>query len=250
MLTAPCCVDAAECATDNKPAERAPGQHGLAKLTAADSPLTAGAKIAFFGDSITMQGGYIDRIEKALAENERTKSLGVKFLRHGLNGGRVPTVLAGESPWDKLGASMQQLIAQEKPTVLVIYLGINDVWHGEKGTSKADYEAGLKQMVALGKQAGATVILCTPSVIGEETGDKNPFGKQLDEYSEIVRQVAKDQKLTLCDVRKAFVERLTEVNSQNKHEGNLTYDGVHMNDAGNELLADEVPAAICRAIKK
>lgn len=40
---------------------------GLAKLTARDTPLRPGEKIAFFGDSVTMQGGYLRMIGAASA---------------------------------------------------------------------------------------------------------------------------------------------------------------------------------------
>ena len=40
---------------------------------------------------------------------------------------------------------MQELIDKEQPTAIVIYLGINDVWHGPKGTTKPDFEAGLQE---------------------------------------------------------------------------------------------------------
>jgi lysophospholipase L1-like esterase len=234
------------CASEGKPAV----QSGLARLTGADTPLKTGTKIAFYGDSITMQGGFITQIEKALAGSERTKKLGVKMFRHGLNGGRVPTVLEGQSPWGKLGGTMQELIDRDRASVIVIYLGVNDVWHGEKGTTRADYEAGLKKMVAMCNKAGTTVVLCTPSVIGEEVNGKNDLNRKLGEYADVVRKVARAEKVTLCDVHEAFVERLAKVNKGNKHAGNLTYDGVHMNQAGNDLLADQVADAIGRALGK
>ncbi len=67
-------------------------ESGLASLTGKNTPLKPGTSIAFFGDSITMQGGYIQTMQKALATSPQTKDLKVKLLQHGLNGGRVPTV--------------------------------------------------------------------------------------------------------------------------------------------------------------
>ena len=45
---------------------------GLQKLTAEDTPLLPGEKIAFFGDSITMQGGFIQLTDKAIKESANT----------------------------------------------------------------------------------------------------------------------------------------------------------------------------------
>ncbi|MCY2929907.1 MAG: GDSL-type esterase/lipase family protein, partial [Planctomycetota bacterium] len=176
---------------------------GLVKLTAKTTPLAQGEKIAFFGDSVTMQGGYIDMIATALKDSPATSGLGVELLRHGLDGGRVPTVLEGKSPWGNLGATMESLIETEKPTVVVVFLGINDVWHGEKGTTKPDFEAGLKTMIELIRKNGAIPVLCTPTVIGEEMTAKNVLTAKLGEYGEVTRKLAKDGKITLVDLHKA-----------------------------------------------
>ena len=56
------------------------------------------------------------------------------------------------------------------PTVVVIYIGINDVVvlgdSQSVGTTKEDFELGLKDIIVSIQNAGARVILCTPSVIG------------------------------------------------------------------------------------
>ena len=221
---------------------------GLTQLTAADTPLCKGDTIAFFGDSVTMQGGFIKHIDDALKQSGHTKDLGIKIFKHGLNGGRVPTVLEGKSPWGDLGDTMASLLEKEHPTVVVIYLGINDVWHGEKGTTKPDFEAGLKEMTAMSNKVGAAIVLCTPTIIGEETQD-NKLNDKLGEYSDIVRKIAADEKLTLCDLHEAFLDELKRVNPENRHKGNLTYDGVHMNENGNSLLTDQISLSIAKTVK-
>jgi len=77
------------------------------------------------------------------------------------------------------------------------------------------------------------VIVCTPSVIGEKHDGSNKLDRKLDEYSEISRKVAKETKSQLCDLRKAFLEKLKTDNKDNKGQDILTGDGVHLNDAGN-----------------
>ncbi len=65
-----------------------------------------------------------------------------------------------------------QDVLSHYPKIIVIYIGINDVWHGELnpalGTSKIDYKAGLRQIVRQRQEAGARVILCTRSVVGRD----------------------------------------------------------------------------------
>ena len=86
-------------------------------------------------------------------------------------------------------------VLAKKPTLVVIYIGINDVWHGErdpsKGTPKDKYEAGLKEIIGKIHAAGARVVLCTPSVIGEKKHGTNSLDAKLDEYAAISRKVAK-----------------------------------------------------------
>ncbi|MEI7837648.1 MAG: GDSL-type esterase/lipase family protein [Planctomycetota bacterium] len=223
---------------------------GLVKLTAKTTPLLKGDKIAFFGDSVTMQGGYIDMIAAALKESPATSGLGVELIKHGLDGGRVPTVLEGNGPFGNLGGTMEVLLEREKPTVVVVFLGINDVWHGEKGTTKPDFEAGLKTMIELIRKNGGIPVLCTPTVIGEEMTDENVLTAKLGEYGEITRKLAKDGKIALVDLHKAFVDTLKRLNQGNKHSGVLTYDGVHMAEAGNAIIADQMSGGLVEALNK
>ena len=223
---------------------------GLVKLTAKGTPLLQGDKIAFFGDSVTMLGGYIDMMSTALKESDHTSGLDVKLIKHGLDGGRVPTVLKGKGPFGNLGGTMASLLKREKPTVVVVFLGINDVWHGEKGTTKPDFEAGLKTMIELIRKNGGIPVLCTPTVINEEMTDKNVLTAKLGEYSEITRKLATDGKITLVDLHNVFVNTLKKVNGANKRFGNLTYDGVHMNEAGNALIADQISMGLVDALSR
>ena len=215
-----------------------------ATAPAADDPpaLKKGEKIVFLGDSITAGGvsskGYDTLVKHALAE--RRKELGVEVIGAGISGNKVPD----------LQKRLEKDVLAKKPTVVVIYIGINDVWHGEKdpakGTPKDKYEAGLKEIVGKIKDGGARVVLCTPTVIGEKKGGANKLDKQLDEYAEISRKVAKDTGAQLCDLRKAFVDHLAKNNPDDKERGVLTTDRVHLNEAGNKLVAETILAAIDR----
>jgi|GEM_PF-1187263 len=230
-------------------------ESGLDELTGASSPLKAGQKIAIYGDSITMQGGYVTMMQKALDAGEKTKPLKVKLLKHGLNGGRVPTVMAGKCPWGKLGGAMSELLEKEKADVVVIFLGINDVWHGKKGTSPEDFKSGLKKMVKMARDSGGRVVLATPTLIGEKPKGGNPLDKQLDQYAQIIRDLAAVEKCTLVDLRKAFTRYVDKHNTKKDAKGRfprskiLTYDGVHMLPAGNKLIAQCVSRGIVESLK-
>ena len=209
--------------------------------SAADAPavkLKKGDKIVFLGDSITQGGegksGYITVFRKALEDHH--KDLGIEVVNAGISGNRVPD----------LQKRLQKDVLDKKPTIVVIYIGINDVWHGEKdaakGTSPEKFEEGLKEVIKKITDAGARVVLCTPSVIGEKADGGNPLDKKLDEYADISRKVAKELKLPVCDLRKAFLAHLKDHNTFNKEKGVLTTDGVHLNAAGNRFVAEQVLA--------
>ena len=213
----------------------------LASLRADDAPpLKKGETIVFLGDSITQGGvgpkGYVTVIKTALAEKH--KDLGIAVIGAGIGGNKVPD----------LQKRLTKDVLDKKPTLVVIYIGINDVWHGEKdpkkGTSPENFEAGLTDIVGKIKEKGARVVLCTPSVIGEKKSGGNSLDTKLDEYSEIGRKVAKKQSLQLCDLRKAFVEHLAKSNPDDKDRGILTGDRVHLNEAGNEFVARTILATI------
>jgi lysophospholipase L1-like esterase len=210
------------------------------RAATAQESLKNGDRIVFLGDSITQAGagpkGYVTLVRKAIAEKH--PDLEFEVIGAGISGNKVPD----------LQRRIEKDVIARKPTLVVIYIGINDVWHGEKdpskGTSKEAFEAGLKEVIGKCTAAGARVILCTPSVIGEKKDGGNPLDKQLDEYSEISRGLARELKLTLCDLRKAFVAHLNAQNEDNAERGLLTSDRVHLNDAGNAFVAEQVLKAL------
>ncbi len=176
-----------------------------ASVQGASPPLKNGDRIVFLGDSITQAGagptGFITLVRKAL---EKNASLDVKVFGAGIGGHKVPD----------LEARLERDVLSKKPTIVVIYIGINDVWHSlrGRGTSKTDYEQGLRRLVAKINSAGARVILCTPSTIGEKHDLSNPLDNMLEEYSAISRNVASDTKSQMLDLRQDFLAYLKEHN--------------------------------------
>lgn len=209
---------------------------GLLALPLMGGPLQKGDRIVFAGDSITEDGaaetGFQTVLKAWLKGNPNSPA--VHLVNAGLSGDRVTDV---QQRFDR------DVLAQ-KPTVVVLGIGINDVWRGKDGTPKDRYEAGLRELVGRSRKAGARVILCTPSTIGERKNGGNEFDKTLDEYAAICRTVAKDTAASLCDWRRAFVEHLRDHNKHNEADNVLTRDGVHLNEAGNRLVAEQLARAL------
>jgi lysophospholipase L1-like esterase len=204
-------------------------------VRAADpTPLKDGDRIVFLGDSITAGGagpkGYISMIRADLEKKYADKK--IECIGAGISGNKVPN----------LQARVEKDVVAKKPTIVVIYIGINDVWHGEndpkRGTEPDAFTAGLKEVIGKIKAGGARVILCTPTVIGEKKAGANKLDAKLDQYSDLSRGLAKELDLQLIDLRKAFVDHLAANNPEDKEKGILTPDRVHLNEAGNRLVAD------------
>ncbi|MCX5682895.1 MAG: GDSL-type esterase/lipase family protein, partial [Planctomycetota bacterium] len=166
------------------------------------------------------------------------KDLGVETVGAGISGNKVAD----------LQKRLEKDVLDKKPTIVFIYIGINDVWHWKKqadgtmtgGTTKEKFEAGLKEIIGKIKAAGARVILCTPSTIGEKNDGTNERDAMLEEYSTISRGVAKDCGVELLDLRKVFIEYEKANNKDNQPKGILTGDGVHLNKQGNVFVAEQM----------
>lgn len=201
-------------------------------------PPARGERIVFLGDSITQggdrPGGYVTLVREAVAT--ALPDQGVEVIGAGISGNKVPD----------LEKRLDRDVLARKPTTVVVYIGINDVWHSQRGqgTPKDAFEKGLRSLVERIRGGGARVILCTPSVIGEKPAGENPLDQMLDEYSAVTRDVAADLKTGLLDLRKAFVAHVATANAAKAERGTLTTDGVHLNAAGNRFVADRMLEAL------
>jgi lysophospholipase L1-like esterase len=210
--------------------------NGIAVGAENEPALKPHERIVFLGDSITQAGaspgGYVTLVAEALATKQKLKDLKIEVVGAGVSGNRVPD----------LEARLERDVLAKKPTLVVIYIGINDVWHSlnGRGTPKDEYEQGLRRIVKKIQDSGARVVLCTPSVVGERSDGSNQLDHMLDEYAEISRKVAQSTKSRLLDLRRQFIGHLKKNNPKNDDKNFLTTDGVHLNAAGNRFVADRV----------
>ncbi len=237
---------------------------GLANLSGKNTPLKKDMKIAFFGDSLTWQNGYIGAMDAAFKAGEGTKNLGVKFINHGVNGGGVLTLRDGDdTPAAKTSHAggtkprpFVEYLAEDKPEVAVIFIGINDIWWRKTGA--ADFEKALGDMVVSAKANKTVPVLATLAVLGDDPSVANVNNAKCDEYAEITRKVAAAKGATLVDLRKACFAYLQNYNCELRLNGSirfapagiLTGDGVHANGIGCALIAEKISQGIIEALKK
>jgi isoamyl acetate esterase len=192
-------------------------------------------KIIFFGDSITeaavKPGGYIVKIGELAAAEKVVENF--EFVGAGISGNKVYDLYL------RLDAD----VLSQKPDVVIIYIGVNDVWHKRSygtGTDADRFEKFYSAVINKLLQNNIKVVLCTPAVIGEKIDFSNELDGDLNNYSNIVRSLAKNHKLPLVDLRQAFLDYNLKNNKANKDAGILTSDRVHLNAAGNELVATQM----------
>lgn len=198
-------------------------------------------KVIFFGDSITelgvKPGGYVTRVDSMCKLEGKAGQF--DFSGSGISGNKV---------YD-LYLRLEDDVLSKNPDVVVIYVGVNDVWHKTllgTGTDTDKFEKFYYAILKKLKDKNIKAILCTPAVVGEKTDFSNPLDGDLNRYSNIIRDIAKKSSLPLIDLRKKFLDYLKDNNPNNEEKNILTYDRVHMNPKGNQFLAD----AMWKAIKE
>ena len=192
-------------------------------------------KIVFFGDSITelgvKKGGYIDLLNNRIANNGQTNRY--ELLGAGIGGNKI---------YD-LYLRLEKDLLNKNPNVVVIWIGVNDVWHKSTKGTGTDYDKfGLfyDALVQKIQDKGAKVILVTPAVIGERYDHSNTQDGDLNLYANWIRKYAAQKNIALVDCRKLFLDYSAKNNPKQVDTDILTYDRVHLNDAGNQLVADAI----------
>jgi len=192
-------------------------------------------RVVFFGDSITQAGaqpgGYIIRMDSAL----KGKGLSSQYELMGAG-------IGGNKVYD-LYLRMDEDVLAKNPDVVVIWVGVNDVWHKASsgtGTDPDKFEKFYAAIINKLLDRHIRVILCTPAVIGEKADFTNQQDGDLNAYSQIIRNLAQKYRCGLVDLREIFHNYELKNNPGNVEKGILTRDRVHLTDAGNQLVADKM----------
>ena len=196
-------------------------------------------RVVFFGDSITeagvKPGGFIDRMNEAL----KSKALADQYELTGAG-------IGGNKIYD-LYLRMEDDVLAKEPDMVVIWIGVNDVWHKQltgTGTDPDKFQKFYAAVIGKLQAKKIRVILCTPAVIGEKIDFTNQQDGDLNKYTQFIRDLAKKYNCGLVDFRDLFHRYAMQHNPENKESGILTTDRVHLNEYGNQLVADKLLAAI------
>jgi lysophospholipase L1-like esterase len=196
-------------------------------------------KVVFFGDSITQagvdSGGYITVLRQLLEKKGLKDSY--ELVGSGIGGNKV---------YD-LYLRMEEDVLAKNPDIVIIWVGVNDVWHKRTfgtGTDADKFEKFYHAIIKKLTDRNIKVMICTPTTIGEKTDFSNQLDGDLNQYSTIIRQIGAADKVPVIDLRKAFLDYNLTNNKENKDRDVLTSDGVHLNARGNQFVADKMYEAL------
>jgi lysophospholipase L1-like esterase len=192
-------------------------------------------RIVFFGDSITQAGvgpnGYITKLQKMLQDKGTASQY--ELIGAGIGGNKV---------YD-LYLRMDDDVLAKNPDIVVVWIGVNDVWHKASsgtGTDADKFEKFYTAMIKKLQAKNIQLVLCTPSTIGERTDYSNQQDGDLNHYSNIIRRLAKANNCGLIDLRTSFHDYNMKNNPDNKESGILTTDRVHLNEKGDTFVAERM----------
>jgi lysophospholipase L1-like esterase len=193
--------------------------------------LKKGDRIIFFGDSLTAL---------AIKDSHVPEGKGyVPVVREALNesGIEVDAVATGGHKVTDLLKRVDKDVIAKKPTVVVIQIGVNDA---SAGVTPEQFKTQLEELIGKLQKGGAQVVQCTCTCRREGYDPKDAMDKKLDALAAVARTIAKEKKLPLVDLRKAFIDYWKEHNPDNKAKGILTYDGNHWTETGHKYVAEQM----------
>lgn len=186
-------------------------------------------RIVCFGDSITgvyyHTGGkraYPEMLEIALKRIYPKAK--VQVINAGISGHNTRHALA----------RIERDVLKHEPQLVTVMFGMNDL----VGVPLTEFKANMEKLIARCRDAKAEVLLCTQNAVLDGTGRTN---KKLDEYSAMIRNIAKEHKLAVADCNQAYVD----VRSKNAREFRLLMsDEIHPNMDGHKLFAEVIARSI------
>jgi lysophospholipase L1-like esterase len=209
--------------------------------------------IVFMGDSIT-EGQYVHhsrRWTERVARNIRDQTSSridtdqLHFFNRGISGETTRQGL------ERFPRDVQAL----QPHVMTLQFGLNDCncWDTDRGlprVSEAAYRANLLEMIDRARRFGARRIMLStnhPTLRHRPLASKQSLEERRMLYNEIVRDVARVSKVSLCDIDRAFSDVTGD-----KLAGMLLPepDVLHLSERGHEKYANAILAQVLSSVEQ
>jgi acyl-CoA thioesterase-1 len=150
----------------------------------------------------------------------------VNFLNRGISGNRVVDL---QQRWDEDCLEL-------KPTVVSIYIGINDTWRKydrNDPTSAEQYESGFRELLTITKEKlKARLVIIEPFVL-PVPADREGWREDLDPKIQVARKLAREFGAAYVPLDGLFAQV-----SMQAPAAYWAPDGVHPSPAGHALIAD------------
>ena len=201
----------------------------------AQSPLKAGDRLVFLGDSITEQKVHTRYVMNYFTL--RYPGLDVTFRNAGVSGDTAPGGL-GRLQRDVLGL---------KPTVVTICFGMNDGGYSAFDQGRYDnFMKGMTGLVAELKKANARVILLGPGCVDP---DRRPplkeqnYNDTLSKYSKGCKELAEKEKVDYFDLHDLMIDVQTKAKAKDP-KFTMIGDSVHPDPSGQAVMAYAILKAL------
>lgn len=211
--------------------------------------ITTNQRIAFIGDSITFQGGYVKNIELEL-----TKRGDFAVFNFGKSSETVSGLSEADHPFPRpvLFERLSKIMQIGNPDITFLYYGINDGIYSPFDESRFEaYKNGLNNAISFIHGFGSKIVLLTPSpFVGdnqvqneglplEKYSYKNPYCH----YNEEVISIYADYILNLEDER---VAKIIDIYNPllNAQSTAFDKDPIHPNDTGHKIISETILTAL------
>lgn len=203
--------------------------------------LRAGDRLAFYGGELCAEGrtGFVDVLGDAIGRQAVVKP--VALLRRGVVGSS-PVEIGQFGERGSVGVeALPGPMSRDLPDAAVFLWSI-DEWPDLSDPPAFDRAAAnLRAWIDGARALGASVVICTPPLSGSARDPR--LTARFDQVCQLVRGVAAQRRVQLCDLAQHFADRLTSL-AEREDSGLLSDDGARVNRAGAEWIAERVAWAI------
>lgn len=169
---------------------------------------------------------------------------GPQFINRGISGNRVSDMYAR---WNEDAIYLQ-------PDLISILIGVNDagkIIDGSPGGASDRFERAYRHILEETKDVlpRTGIVLCEPFVLktGNTIQNWDTWHQVIDEYSLVVRELARNYNALFVPLQQAFDDAATRTGAEY-----WIWDGIHPTTAGHRLIANEwlkvvqnSPLAVC-----
>jgi lysophospholipase L1-like esterase len=203
-------------------------------------------RIVFVGDSLVSRAnhdhGLLERVRQDVERAHPGRAL--ELVDAGVNGDCIADIRA----------RLTDDVVSLHPAGVVLYWDSDaaDVEDADESPHRsralrAAYEEALGDVLTILRGLTPHVVVAGPTLFGERPHGRNPKDAVLDAYAAINHRLARAHHVTWVDTREAAFRWLHgHGGKEDRASGRLTEDGEHLNQAGAELVASELAAAIDR----